>query len=107
MKTAAERATFLDTGGRRILSRDSIVLFVNGRTIVRVGVIVRRDKDEISLNPDYLTVGVSPVSGSLEEFLFDMSNEGRSVSAHLFQVPPLLLGDLFMKLVSLSFSTTF
>ena len=70
MKTQKERAVFLETKGRRCLALSSMVLFLSDEGAIKhVGVVVRRDKDEVSAEGGHLTVGVQLVDDSLGEFL--------------------------------------
>lgn len=60
---------FMDEAGKRLLGRDSMVLFLQEKVISHVGVVVRRDKQEISHDPNFLVVGVNLVKGSVVQFL--------------------------------------
>ncbi len=57
---------FLDHGGKRILGKDTCVLFLNDDGEVKhVGEIVRRDEKEMSRRPPTLVVGINLLSDSL------------------------------------------
>ena len=103
-KSKKDRKGFLEEAGRRCLGRDYMVLFLTGDgTVTHVGVIVLRDPDQIAESVDYLTVGISLVGGSIEEFLSvlpvdngdhnalpknkqKLSNANSKVASYLFQV---------------------
>ena len=92
---------FMDEAGKRLLGKDSMVLFLQGKVISHVGVVVRREKHEIiSKDSNHLMVGVNLVKGSIVPFLeqirFSYSKGNNSKSdrtpsrirgcTHLFQV---------------------
>jgi hypothetical protein len=70
-KSRKERAKFLVEGpGRRCLALSSMVLFLDGKGAIKhVGVVVRRDRLDLSAEWEYLTVGVQLVDDSLGQFL--------------------------------------
>ena len=70
-----ERRRYLETIGKRILGRDSVLLFVKNGVVAHVAVIVRRDSSEIASDIDNLVVGISlPLQfDSLNEFITELS----------------------------------
>lgn len=62
-KKSKEVCAFFEEAGRRVLGKESMVVFlgkaqVSNRTVEAVGLVVRRDVSEFAVTPGYLTVGV-------------------------------------------------
>lgn len=64
---------FLEGAGKRILAKDSCVLFVNlDGTVQFVGEIVRREANEMMCRKSHLIVGISLLNGSLLDILMQL-----------------------------------
>jgi len=64
-----DKQKFLDSAGRRLLGRDSVILFVTNGEVKHVGVVSRREASEFSSIPDQLLFGVSLFEDSTTQFL--------------------------------------
>lgn len=60
---------FFDGVGRRVLGRDSMLAFLSDREVVCIGLVVRREKDELCSYEGQLTIGVRFQANHLTKIL--------------------------------------
>lgn len=77
-KTAIEKSNFLKDTAKRILGKDSLVLFLgeDGR-VLSVGAINWREPDQMVSNTEKLLIGINMLNKDLENFLAIQHRDGK------------------------------